>query len=152
MTTINKEQLAEILNGRQYRNEMTKEEEKLAKENGLLVCFGASDDLLEFRGIVYNEVEAYDGGTALLVRKKGDKIDVIGEDDLKEVEEIMDDKELVFDLPKVEVVAEWRPDDLKCYWRIKSDLPHSTFDIMDDGELYCRGIIIDKSDIERSLY
>lgn len=148
---MNKEQFAELLNGRQYRDEITKEEEKLAKENGLLVCFGASDDLLEFRGIVYDEVGAYDGGTALLVKKKGGKIDVISEDCLKEVQEIMDDKELEFDLPKIEIVAEWCPDDLECSWRIKSDLPHSTFDIMEDGELYCRGIIVEKSVIEQGL-
>jgi hypothetical protein len=148
---MNKEQFAELLNGRQYRDEITKEEEKLAKENGLLICFGASDDLLEFRGIVYDEVGAYDGGSALLVKKKGGKIDVMSEDDFKEVQEIMDDKELDFELPKVEVVAEWCPDDLECSWRIKSDLPHATFDIMEDGELYCRGIIIEKSVIEQGL-
>jgi hypothetical protein len=148
---MNKEQFAELLNGRQYRNEITKEEEKLAKENGLLVCFGASDDLLEFRGIVYDEVGAYDGGSALLVKKKGGKIDVMSEEDFKEVQEIMDDKELDFELPKVEVIAEWCPDDLECSWRIKSDLPHATFDIMEDGELYCRGIIIEKSVIEQGL-
>jgi hypothetical protein len=148
---MNKEQFAELLNGRQYRDEITKDEEKLAKENGLLVCFGASDDLLEFRGIVYDEVGAYDGGSALLVKKKGGKIDIMSEDDFKEVQEIMDDKELDFELPKVEVVAEWCPDDLECSWRIKSDLPHATFDIMEDGELYCRGIIIEKSVIEQVL-
>lgn len=148
---MNKEQFAELLNGRQYRDEITKDEEKLAKENGLLVCFGASDDLLEFRGIVYDEVGAYDGGSALLVKKKGGKIDVMSEDDFKEVQEIMDDKELDFELPKVEVVAEWCPDDLECSWRIKSDLPHATFDIMEDGELYCRGIVIEKSVIEQGL-
>jgi hypothetical protein len=148
---MNKEQFAELLNGRQYRNEITKEEETLAKENGLLVCFGASDDLLEFRGLVYDEVGAYDGGSVLLVKKKGGKIDVMSEDDFKEVLEIMDDKELDFELPKVEVVAEWCPDDLECSWRIKSDLPHATFDILEDGELYCRGIIIEKSVIEQGL-
>ena len=148
---MNKEQFAELLNGRQYRDEITKEEEKLAKENGLLVCFGASDDLLEFRGIVYDEVGAYDGGSALLVKKKGGKIGVMSEDDFKEVQEIMDDKELDFELLKVEVVAEWCHDDLECSWRIKSDLPHATFDIMDDGELYCRGIVIEKSVIEQGL-
>lgn len=148
---MNKEQFAELLNGRQYRDEITKDEEKLAKENGLLVCFGASDDLLEFRGIIYDEVGAYDGCSALLVKKKGGKIDVMSEDDFKEVQEIMDDKELDFELPKVEVIAEWCPDDLECSWRIKSDLPHATFDIMEDGELYCRGIIIEKSVIEQGL-
>jgi hypothetical protein len=148
---MNKEQFAELLNGRQYRDEITEQEEKLAKENGLLVCFGASDDLLEFRGLVNEEVGAYDGGSAFLVKKRGGKIDVMSEYDFTEVQEIMDDKELDFELPKVEVVAEWSPDDLECSWRIKSDLPHATFDIMEDGYLYCRGIVIDNEDILKIL-
>lgn len=50
---MTKEQLAEMLNGRQYGDETTPEIERLAKENGLCIAFGASDDLLEFRGSVY---------------------------------------------------------------------------------------------------
>lgn len=148
---MNKEKFAEILNGRQYRGEITKEEEILAKENGLLVCFGTSDGLLEFRGIICDEVGAYNGASALLVKKKGGKIDIISECDLEEVQELMNDKELDFVLPKVEVVAEWFPDGLDCSWLIKSDLPHSTFDIMEDDDLYCRGIVIDKRDIDLYL-
>lgn len=148
---MTKEQFLEILNGRQYRKEITQEEEKLAKEKGLLICFGASDDLLEFRGIVHDEVGAYDGGSAMLVKKKGGKIDIINEHDFNEIQQVMDDNDLDFSLRKVEVVAEWCPDDLECSWRIKSELPHATFDIMEDGELYCRGIIIEKSIIEQFL-
>lgn len=149
---MNKEQFAELLNGRQYREEMSDEEHKLAKENGLLVCFGASDDLLELRGIVYDEVGAWDGGSAFLVKKRGGKIDVLSEDDFKEVKELMDDKDLEFSLPKVKIEAEWSPTELEgCSWLIKSDLPHSTFDIMEDGELYCRGLIIERSVIEQRL-
>ena len=50
MKTMTKEQLAELLNGNEYRDEMTKEQEQAAKQNNLLVLFGASDDLLEMRG------------------------------------------------------------------------------------------------------
>ena len=146
-----KEKLAELLNGREYGNEITKEEEQIAKESGLVVIFGASDDLVEFRGAIYDEISAYDGGSALLVKKKGGKIDVMSEDDFKELQEIMDDKELDFELPKVEVVAEWCPEDLECSWRIKSDVPHATFEIMEDGELYCIGIVVSIVDISNAL-
>lgn len=148
---MEKEQFADLLNGRSYRDEMSSDEEVLAKQHGLLICFGASDDLLEFRGIIYDEVVAYNGGSAMLIKKKGGKIDVISEEDVQEVQEIMDDKELDFKLSKVEVTAEWCPDDLECSWRITTTLPHATFDIMEDGELYCRGIVIEKSDIEKAL-
>ena len=62
MKTMTKEQLAELLNGNEYRDEMTKEQEQAAKQNNLLVLFGASDDLLEMRGAIRDEVGAYDGG------------------------------------------------------------------------------------------
>ena len=38
-------ELAELLNGREYGNEITSDEEKLAKESGLVVVFGYSDDM-----------------------------------------------------------------------------------------------------------
>jgi hypothetical protein len=148
---MNKEQLAALLNGRQYGDEITESEQALADENGLLVCFGASDDLLELRGIVYDEVGAYDGGVAFLVKKKNGIIGVIGQDDLEEVKEIMDNIGLDFELNQVEIIAEWCPEDLDCSWRIKTELPHATFDIMEDGDLYCRGIVIEKSSIEQAL-
>ena len=148
---MNKEQFATILNGRQYRNELSKEEELLAKENGLLVCFGASDDLLELRGIICDETGACDGGIALIVKKKDGVVDVMNKNVLEDIEDFMDDHDLVFNLPKVKIVSEWCPSSLQCSWLIKSDLPHATFDIMEDGELYCRGIIIDKADIENAL-
>lgn len=59
---MTKEQLAERLNGRQYGREITREEEKLAKESGLVVIFGASDDLCEMRGVIDDEFGCYDGG------------------------------------------------------------------------------------------
>lgn len=59
---MTKEQLASMLNGRQYGEEITREEEKLAKESGLVVIFGASDDLCEMRGAIYDEFDCYDGG------------------------------------------------------------------------------------------
>ena len=42
---MTKEELAATLNGREYNHEITKEEEAEARENGLVVIFGASDDL-----------------------------------------------------------------------------------------------------------
>lgn len=50
-----RDELASKLNGREYREEITKEEEAWAKQNRLLVVFGASDDLIEFRGLINDE-------------------------------------------------------------------------------------------------
>lgn len=59
---MTKEQLAARLNDRQYDDEITREEEQLAKENGLVVIFGASDDLCEMCGAIDDEFDCYEGG------------------------------------------------------------------------------------------
>jgi len=56
------QQIAELLNGRQYGDETTTEIEKLAKDNNIVILFGASDDLAEFRGAIFDEVGCYGGG------------------------------------------------------------------------------------------
>ena len=148
---MTKEELAQRLNGRQYRGEMDKEEETSAKLNELLVVFGASDDLMEFRGIIYDECGAYNGAEAFLVKKRGGKVDIISDNDLEEIEDLMKDKDLDFQIKKVKIEAQWCPEDLDCSWRIKTELPHATFDIFEDNELYCRGLVISKIDIEQAL-
>lgn len=60
---MTKEQLAERLNGRSYCNEITTDEEAAAISAGLVVVFGASDDLIEFRGAINDESDCYDCGT-----------------------------------------------------------------------------------------
>ncbi len=57
---MNAKQLAAQLNGREYGSEITKEEEAAAKKAGLVVVYGASDDLVELRGAIEEEVGAYD--------------------------------------------------------------------------------------------
>lgn len=52
---------AQKLDGREYRNELTKEEALKAKEDGVIIAFGYSDDLLELMGAVDEEVSAFDG-------------------------------------------------------------------------------------------
>ena len=140
---MNKEKLAEMINGRSYRNEMNKEEEQIAKENGLIVIFGASDDLVEFRGAIYDELDAYEG-THFIIATPGTEIPVDEDEEtyrkVKKLEAIPIEEE---SLTKKGFEAVWSPDELDCSWLIKTDLPHSTFDIMEDGELYCRGIIIE---------
>ena len=141
---MNKETLAEMINGRSYRNEMHKEEEQIAKESCLVVIFGASDDLVEFRGAIYDEIEAYDG-THFIIATPGTEIPVDEDEETyrkaKKLEAVPIEEESPTKKNRFEAV--WSPDEPECSWLIKTDLPHSTFDIMEDGELYCRGLIIE---------
>jgi len=130
---MTKEELAAMLNGRQYRDETTPEIESLAKENGLCIAFGASDDLLEFRGTVYDEAGAF-GGTVVYLSKKGN---------VKEVSKP----------GRIEVTASWLPGppikEPWASWLIEANIPFAPFYIFDDGELYCQGCVFPFKPVEQ---
>ena len=56
-------------------NELTRDEEELARENNLVVVFGYSDDCAEFRGAYVDEVDCFDGGRVF--EKNGFYIDAM---------------------------------------------------------------------------
>lgn len=136
---MNAKELAAKLTGCEYRKEITKELAAEAKSNGLVVVFGASDDLMEFRGAIYDEHGCYDGGIA--------KVDSKGL--LPERENIDDDADLKDYFKRidgaVDIEALWcaEPD---YSWTFKTTIPHQTFEITEDGEPYCRGIVFALSD------
>lgn len=148
---MKKEELAQLLNGRQYREEMTYQEHIQARKNRLLVCFGYTDDFLEFRGIIYNRLCFYEGEGLFLYKNKDHKIALLYESNYDEIKEILEDYNLSFILPKIPIKIQWFPEELNCSWLITTDIPHATFDIYDDEELYCRGIVLEISDIENHL-
>jgi hypothetical protein len=51
--------IAEKMNGREYREELSPEETESLKRNGIVVAFGYSDDNVEFEGAVCDEVGSY---------------------------------------------------------------------------------------------
>lgn len=54
------QEVAEMMNGREYLNELTEKEEELLKESGIVVVFGYSDDNVELRGAVDEELGAWE--------------------------------------------------------------------------------------------
>lgn len=70
-----KEQMAERLNGRQYGRDTTKEDIQLARESGLVIIYGASDDIVEFEGAIVDEIGAYNG-TDFIIATPGTEIPV----------------------------------------------------------------------------
>ena len=141
---MTKEELAAKLDGRGYRSEITQEEEEQAKAAGLVVVFGASDDLMEFRGAIYDEVGCYEGGTASINRKGL-------------IENGCDNDDCPCYLDKIEKAAKveaiWG--ETGYTWIYKTDIPHATFEIEREGskvmgEKYCRGIVFSVSSIEEA--
>jgi hypothetical protein len=129
---MNIHEFAKILDGRKYREEITRQEEQLAKEFGYVVVFGYSDDNTEFRGAIYDEVSSYDGGTCYL-NKKG--LLEICECECKYF------KNALKKMNTIEVV--WCDKNSEFTWTYKTDIPHATFSIYDDDEPYCQGIVFD---------
>lgn len=106
-------EFASLLDGREYRCEITPSEEALAKELGFVVVFGYSDDNAELRGAINDEINCFDGG-------------VLEHEDLP-----------------AGIYADWCPEDIDCAWAYGTSIPHEKFCIYDHGELYCVGIVCD---------
>jgi len=134
---ITKEELAKILNGNQYSNECPNQEDKLAKENGFVIVFGYSDDNMEFAGAINDEVGCCDGGFAY-VTKDGLLQNKCNCDDCPYFE-----KEQV-KAQKIEAV--WDSEGYS--WIYKTDIPHTTFEIFEDDDKYCRGIVFSLDDLK----
>lgn len=133
---MTKEELAALLNGREYGEEITGAEEAQAKAAGLLVIFGASDDLVELRGTLSDEAGAYNG-TTVRIDSEGfiPDWDSVDHDDEEECARYFKRKDGGF-----QVEAKW---DCKGYsWWIETDREYATFDIMEGPDTFCRGIVV----------
>ena len=138
MTT---KEFAQMLNGREYLNEITREEAELARENGIVVVYGASDDLVELRGAIEDEFGAYDG-TTLYFFGNG----LISPDDNEEIDLAFLKKVLAHKT----IAAEFGEGEYA--WTYQTEIPHETFEIFEDGERYCKGIVFYLSEIEDAHY
>jgi len=128
-------ELASALNGRDYDNEITEAEEKAAKAAGLVVVFGYSDDNMEFRGAICDELSCYDGDTAYLTSAGL----LMNDCDNAECPHFRQKQKTA-----ATITAVW---DTGGYsWTYNTAIPHETFDIMEDGETYCRGIVFALAD------
>lgn len=133
---MTKELLAERLNGCEMMNEISGYLESEAEKFGLVVVFGGSDDLMEFRGAIHDEIDAYEGATAF----------VDAEGLLPEREQIDNDEELekFFQRKKTAKIvrAVWHNSG-DTSWTYETEILHVSFDVMEDGEKYCRGIVFE---------
>lgn len=140
-TKLTKEILAAQLVGADYPFSLTKALAAQAAEAGLVVVYGASDDLIEFEGAFQGEGDCYEGGSF--------KIDAAGLlpdfDQLDGEEEHADYARRKPDAHDIHAV--FTPDN-EYTWRYETKIPHATFEITEDGEPYCRGLVIDIADLK----
>ena len=131
------QQVATALNGNEIQNEITPEVTALLSGSDLVVVFGASDDLMEFRGAIDDEVGVNDGGKAYL-DGNGLLENKCDEDNCPYFQKERSQATVI--------EALWCHGD-EISWQYATEIPHSTFEIMEDGEVYCRGIVFRLSSI-----
>lgn len=67
MKTI--QDFAALLDGREYKKEMTEDEIIQARKLGFVIVFGCSDDRTVFHGAIEEERQTVDGGTLYITEK-----------------------------------------------------------------------------------
>lgn len=131
---MNIKEFAEMLNGREYNYpQFTKEEIQAAKDNRFVIVYGASDDLMEFDGAIYDEGGCFDGGKVFFDK---DGVSQDGEEKANVIEAVWCDKERTDENGNI------------ITWTYKTDIPHETFMIYEDGEPYCEAIVFSIDDVK----
>ena len=128
---------AEKLEGREYGHEISSDEGAVAKENNVVIVFGGSDDRMEFTGAIYDEVSCYGGGNAYITASGQLLENRCPEDDCPYFQE---EKRKTM---KIEAI--WDHDGYS--WVFETKIPHEAFNIFEDGETYCRGIVFSQDNL-----
>jgi len=132
---MNIKEFAQMLNGREYLDEISRKEELQAKELGYVVVYGQSDDLIEFSGAIKDEAGCFDGDKIYLDK---DGLFVECDDNCKYSQAAK---------AKCKVInAIWCGED-EWTWQYKTEIPHATFEIFEGGEKFCKGIVFDIKDL-----
>ena len=134
-------ELAAMLDGAEYGHEVTKELAAQAKQDGLVIVYGASDDLMEFEGAIEYEADAY-GGRKIHLGKHGILACPLCDTEWQDCPYY----QAALDKAKT-VEAVWCGDDADAAWTYKTEVPHACFNVYEDGELYCVGIVFSMEDL-----
>ncbi|MFZ4618682.1 MAG: hypothetical protein ACOYM2_21160 [Rectinemataceae bacterium] len=125
------------LNGIEYPAHEVESWQAEAAKDGVVIVYGMSDDLIEFAGAINEEDGAWDG-TEVKITPDGK---LYNEDENREV--LKYNSMQVSNMPKVRAI--WSPrgadGEIWASWEIQTRITHETFDIMEDGEVFCRGVV-----------
>lgn len=137
---MTKEELAAQLSGLEYPVRIPGALVAAAQSSGLVILCGASDDLMEFYGARREEIGCYDGGTAFV-----DADGILPDRDcLDGEEEIAEYVQRQKSAKPIEAL--WCKED-GYSWTYKTDIPHATFEVVEDEEPYCRGVVFALADL-----
>ena len=118
--------VASKLNGLQYpRDDEIKELREQCKKDGIVICYGASDDLMELDGAIYNEYDVWEGGTVCF-DENGNEASANN---------------------YYPITAIWGQGNTS--WQYEFAPKHEEFTIYEDDEVYCIGIVFFADDLKK---
>ena len=123
-------QAIEALNNSEYTDKGSSDLFEQMEKHGLVAVFGASDDLMEFRGAIHDEFGAFEG-SQVTITKDGLLINKCECDDCPNFNSSPQGAFKIEALWDIEGSS----------WVYETKIPHETFDVLEDGEKYCRGIV-----------
>ena len=130
-------ELAGIINNCDISREMRDVPLDQVKASGLAIVFGASDDLLEFRGAIEDEAGCYGTGT-IYFNRSGELRSKCDSDECPYFEKTK--------ATASKIKAIWDSEGYS--WVYETNFLHETFDVLEDGEKYCRGIVFSIYDVK----
>lgn len=138
--------LAALLDGREYGNEITKDEVAQAKAAGLVVVFGYSDDNVELRGAIDEEIGAYEG-TTLRITPSGllPNFETLRDNDTEESEFEAHFQRKAQGFRDIKAV--WAPPGIASSWVYETEIPHATFTVKEGEDTFCIGIVFALADV-----
>lgn len=136
-------ELAAALDGREIGGEIFPEEEQKAKADGLVVVYGYSDDNVELRGAIDEEIGAYEGAI-IYITAAG----LLEEPACDTAEDCTCPYFAAAKASAKTITAVWHDNGGPC-WTFKTDIPHATFTVVEDGEEFCKGIVFSMEDIRK---
>lgn len=139
---MTKEDLAAKLDGMPHDPTFPAELLQQAKVDRLVIVYGASDDLIEFRGALLDEELVYGGGDVLIdgrgVLPPRAQLDGASDGVLRQY---LARKEVART-----ITALWDPGE-GLSWAYLTDIPNATFTLWEGSERYCRGLVISLDDL-----
>ena len=119
--------------------EITPLEQRIAKENNLVVCFPRKDDILIFKGAINAANSIADFKNVYFYKQEDGEIKTVNEDDRSAIRKHHDD--ILWTRPRfIKIKCEFMPDDMPEKWFIEPYVRHSVFRISDfNGMPYANG-------------
>lgn len=145
---MNTYDIATALDGIEYPCAIPKHIQLAAQVAKIVIVYGMSDDLVELAGAICDELCAY-GGADFSVTPRGLMMDFDNLIQNHRGADLKDKLREYFQSEGTEMAIEalWC-DEPDISWTFRTTIPHQTFRIMEDGAVFCRGIVFALGDVK----